>query len=314
MTKPWKIVFMGTPEFAKPSLAALIQKENVIAVYTQPDRPKGRGQKSIPSVIKEIALKNEIPCFQPETLKDESVLKQISSLAPDLIVVVAYGLFLPTKILSIPKYKVLNVHPSLLPKYRGAAPMQWALINGDSKTGVTILYMSSKMDAGDILLQKDIPILEEDNFESLQKKLSQLGAELLLRVIEGLKKDTITAKSQIETAVTLAPKLTKEIGCIDWNNPSRSIFNLIRGVTPWPGAHTKIDHTLLKIHSAKVVLEDFQGKPGRIHSLEKEGIVVETPKGCLLLTEVQKPNKRKMHASEFLRGQPLTIGSFFQHV
>ena len=307
------IVFMGTPEFAVPALEKLIQNEKDIAVYTQPDRPKGRGQKLASSPIKDIAQHHHIPCFQPENLNDASVIQKLNALKPDLIAVVAYGLFIPKKILDIPHFKTINIHPSLLPKYRGAAPIQWALINGDSKTGVTILYVTPQMDAGDILSQKEILISDEDTAELLHQKLSQLGATLLLETLQRIKKGAISPIPQTEKEVILAPKLEKETGHIDWDKDARSIFNLIRGTNPWPGAYTEIQHELLKIHVAKPILENIRGEAGKIHSISEEGIVVETPKGCLLLTELQKANKRKMKAHEFIKGTPLTVGSFLGH-
>ncbi|MBI3019260.1 MAG: methionyl-tRNA formyltransferase [Deltaproteobacteria bacterium] len=306
----WKVVFMGTPSFAIPVLEKLIEKENVVALYTQPDRPRGRGQKTLPSPIKEMAQKYHIPCFQPPHFKSNSTVEELKNLHPDLIVVIAYGLFLPKSILDIPLHKTLNIHPSLLPKYRGAAPIQWALINGDHQTGVTILYVTPKMDAGDMLLQKKIEILEEDTCDSLQTKLSALGANLLIETISGLKNHSLTPIPQNPKEVSQAPKLSKEIGHIDWTKSARTLFNLIRGANPWPGTTTVLEKEPLKIHRARVTHETFQGKAGKIHSLTEDGIEVETCLGLLLLTEVQKPNKRKMKASEFLKGQKITLGSY----
>ena len=310
MISKWNVVFMGTPSFAIPVLEKLIEKENVVAVYTQPDRPRGRGQKTLPSPIKEMAEKHHIPCFQPPHFKSTSTVEELKALHPDLIVVIAYGLFLPKSILDIPLHKTLNVHPSLLPKYRGAAPIQWALMNGDRETGVTILYVTPKMDAGDLLLQKKIDILEEDTCDFLQTKLSTLGADLLIETILGLKNKTLSSIPQNQKFVSQAPKLSKEMGHIDWSRPARTLFNLIRGANPWPGTTTFLENEPLKIHSAKVTDETFQGKAGKIHSLTEDGIEVETPEGLLLLTEVQKPNKRKMKASEFLKGQKISLGLF----
>lgn len=310
MSPKWNVVFMGTPSFALPSLKKLIEKENVIAVYTQPDRPRGRGQKTLPSPIKEMAEEYRIPCFQPLHFKNRSTIEELKALDPDLIVVIAYGLFLPKSVLDIPPHKTLNIHPSLLPKYRGAAPIQWALINGDAETGVTILYVTPQMDAGDMLLQKKIKIREEDTYDSLQTKLSTLGADLLLETISGLKNRTLTPTPQNPKNVSQAPKLSKDIGHLDWSQSARTLYNLIRGANPWPGTTTFLETELLKIHAARVTDELFQGKAGKIHALTSEGMEVETPKGLLLLTEVQKPNKRKMKASEFLKGQKIALGSY----
>ncbi|MEK7790271.1 MAG: methionyl-tRNA formyltransferase [Deltaproteobacteria bacterium] len=309
--EPWRIIFMGTPSFAISSLEGIAKKENVVAVFTQPDRPKGRGQKKTSPPIKEIAQKLKIPCFQPESLKSEPAIREIERLSPDLIVVVAYGLFLPKKILDIPKYKVINVHPSLLPKYRGAAPMQWALINGDKETGVTIAYIIEKMDAGDILMQKSIDIDDSDDYFSLEKKLSNIGSDLLSQTISFLRENKISPRPQNEKEATFAPKLRKEMGRINWQQPARFIFNLIRGANPWPGTFTLCDREPLKIHHAKLLTEEMAGIPGKIQTVSAEGISVETPKGVLLLTEVQKPNKKRMPVSEFLKGNPITPGSCF---
>lgn len=309
--EPWRIIFMGTPAFAIPSLEEIAKNENVVALFTQPDKPKGRGQKMSPPPIKEVANQLRIPCFQPETLKSETVIHQIKNLSPDLIVVVAYGLFLPQKVLDIPKHKTINVHPSLLPKYRGAAPMQWALINGDKETGVTIAYIIEKMDAGDILMQKSIDIDDSDDYFSLEKKLSNIGSDLLSKTISFLKENKISPRPQNEKKATFAPKLRKETGRINWQQPARSILNLIRGANPWPGTFTICDREPLKIHHAKLLTEETAGIPGKIQTVSTEGISVETSKGVLLLTEVQKPNKKRMPVSEFLKGNPITPGSCF---
>lgn len=306
-----KIIFMGTPVFAIPSLEEIAKNENVIAVFSQPDRPKGRGQKTTPPPIKETAQKLNIPCYQPQSLKSEIVINDIQKLKPDLIVVVAYGLFLPTKVLEIPKYKTINVHPSLLPKYRGAAPMQWALINGDKQTGVTIAYITKAMDAGDILMQEASAIADSDTLTTLEQKLSRLGANLLGKTISLLKEDKISARAQNEKEVTFAPKLRKEMGFIDWKKSARSIFNLIRGANPWPGTFAIFQREPLKIHSAKIVSEEGAGTPGKIVSVSKEAIAIETSSGVLLLTEVQKPNRKRMPIAEFLKGCPITPGSQF---
>lgn len=311
MTAPWKIIFLGTPEFAIPTLSALVQSEHVVAIFTQPDRPKGRGQKFAPPPVKIFAENHKIPCFQPEKIHNKEITERIKSFNPDLMVVVAYGLYIPSKILDIPQYKTINVHPSLLPQYRGAAPMQWALINGDSKTGVTILYVSPEMDAGDMLLQKEFPLDPNSTFESLHNNLSQVGAHLLIETIHGLKNQTLRPIPQDSSKATQAPKLTKEMGHIHWNKSAIEIYNLIRGANPWPGTYTVIQGEPLKICSARLLKETGNGTPGKVSGILEEGMVVETATGQLLLTEVQKPNKRKMTVLEFLRGNPLKIGSFF---
>lgn len=309
---PWKIVFMGTPLFAIPSLEALIQHETVIAIYTQPDRPKGRGQKLSSSPVKEIAKKHHIHCLQPSTLHSEKLLFQFKKLEPDLAVVAAYGLFLPKGFIEIPKQRIINIHPSLLPRYRGAAPIQWSLINGDTQTGVSIIYLTPKMDSGDILLQESLPIRKEDHLESLQKKLADLSAKLLIQCIDSLKTNSIIPQKQEESQVVLAPKLTKEMGRIQWDTSAKEIFNLIRGANPWPGTFTFYNHELLKIHRAEMISENFLGTAGKIHLVSEKGIQVETPLGLLSLTEIQKPNKKKMSVAEFIKGYSIIRESFFQ--
>ena len=302
---------MGTPVFAIPSLEGMAKSENVIAVFTQPDRPKGRGQKKTSPPIKETAEKLKIPCYQPESLKSETVINDIRRLTPELIVVVAYSLFLPKKVLEIPKHKTINLHPSLLPKYRGAAPMQWALINGDRETGITISYITEAMDAGDILNQETMVVNDSDSLMTLEHKLSLLGADLLCKTISSLKEDKISVRAQNEKEATFAPKLRKEMGQIDWKKSARSIFNLIRGANPWPGTFAALEGEPLKIHQAKIISEEKGGTPGKIQSVSNEGIAVETVRGVLLLTEVQKPNRKRMPVAEFLKGCQITPGSQF---
>ena len=311
MMQKWNIIFMGTPAFSVLTLDLLIRSEHIISIYTQPDRPKGRGQDFKSTPIKEIADHYKIPCFQPETLS-ETVVSEIKKQKPDLIVVSAYGLFLPKTLLDIPKYRCINIHPSLLPKYRGAAPIQWALINGDKETGTSIIYVAPKMDAGDILLQKKIRIQDEDTFLTIEKKLSKLSATLLLDAIKGLKKNELLPVKQKDSEVVLAPKLTKEMGNIQWDQSAQQIYNLIRGVNPWPGTYTFHQNDLLKIHIAKLKDKTFKNLlPGKINSVTDEEIIVETGQGLLSLTEIQKPNKKRMSVKEFLKGNRITPGSFF---
>ena len=309
-SQKWKIIFMGTPQFAVPSLEALIKKERVIAVYTQPSRPRGRGQKTLPPPIKEYADAQGIPCFQPKTLRSAAELSRIQQLKPDLIVVAAYGLFIPKDILAVPGHKAINVHPSLLPKYRGAAPIQWALIHGDQQTGTSIITVASRMDAGDILTQQSIPIEPADNFISLQNRLSEISAQLLMKTIAGLKQGTLHPRIQNEQEVITTRKLTREDGRIDWRRPARQLLNLIRGANPWPGTFTTLAGEDIKVHAAEIYSENFSGHAGRIHKLIPEGIIVETPQGLLLLTEVQRPNKRRMSAADFFKGHKIRAGSF----
>lgn len=301
---------MGTPIFTVPVLEALIQEEDVIAIYTQPDRPKGRGQKILPPPAKELAIKQGIPCFQPASLKSDETFRHFQTLKPDLTVVAAYGLFLPKRYLSVAHHQTINIHPSLLPKYRGAAPIQWALMNGDHETGVSIVYVTPKMDAGDILVQERLPIDQEEPANALGERLSHLGAKSLMKAIALIKQGSPSPVPQDDARVILAPKLTKEMGNIDWSKTAASIHNLIRGANPWPGTYTYFEGELLKIHAARVQDTQLKGKPGKVHAASKDELLIETGKGLLSLTEIQKPNKRKMSVSDFLKGYSVPVGSF----
>ena len=305
---------MGTPEFAKPTLEILCRSgHKVVGVFCQPDRPTGRGQILSSPPIKDFALSNNIPVYQPSTLKDKSLFNNIETLNPDIIIVVAYGQLLPKEIINFPRYKCVNLHASLLPKFRGAAPINWALIRGEIETGITTMLMDEGLDTGDILLQEKIPITSEDNAMTLHDKLSQLGAQKILETIEGLDKGEITSIQQEHGKATSAPKLKKINGLINWDSPALDIFNLVRGTYKWPGAFTFYRKKRLKI--LKTVLPDIMknGKPASILYSGDSGIEVAAGVGSLLITKVQMEGKPEMTAHQFSLGCPFKPGEVFRN-
>ncbi|MDN5331109.1 MAG: methionyl-tRNA formyltransferase [Tepidanaerobacteraceae bacterium] len=307
------VVFMGTPDFALPSLEALVEHGyNVLAVVTQPDRPKGRKRILTPPPVKVKAEKYGIKVYQPEKIRDESFARVLESLEPELFVVVAYGQILPPSVLRIPSIGCINVHASLLPKYRGAAPIQWAIINGEEKTGVTTMWMDEGMDTGDIFLQREVIIDPYWTAVELSEVLSKVGSELLLETLEKIKAGNIIRLPQNHAQATYAPVLKKEDGRIDWKNTAKDIYNLIRGVQPWPGAFTFRKGVELKIWRAEIYAKGETRGPGKIVGIDKErGILVGTGDGVLLITELQEAGKKKMSAAEYLRGHSIAEGEFF---
>ena len=321
-----RIIFMGTAELSCASLGTLVRDEKfrVTAVITQPDKPKGRELKLQPSPVKALAVELALPVLQPERARDEKFIAELRELKPDLIVVVAYGQILPPAILDLPRYGCLNVHTSLLPKYRGAAPIQWAIANGDVETGVTIMKMDAGLDTGPILSQRRTPIHSEDDSATLHDRLAQLGAELLGETVPDYVAGKIQPKPQPAEGVSYAAKIKKEDGHIDWSRPAQTIWNRLRAFTPWPGAFTflKVEPKprLLKIWKGSIAeeiwhkanpLTDLGIKPGTILSAEKEGIVVACGKDFLHITELQREGGRRMNAAEFLAGHPLKAGEKF---
>lgn len=310
-----RIVFMGTPELACFSLEALLQSPEfeVAAVVTQPDRPKGRALKLQPPPVKEIADREKLPVLQPERARDEKFIQALGELRPDLIAVTAYGQILPKVILDLPKFGCVNVHTSLLPKYRGAAPIQWALLNGDAETGVTIMKMDPGMDTGDVLAQEPTPILPSDNSQTLHDRLGRLGAQLLVRTIPGYVAGRIRPVPQPSQGVSAAPKIKKQDGQIDWTRPARAIWNQIRAFTPWPGAFTRAADNaglhLLKVWEAEVAKES--GVPGEVLRADNTGVVVACGEGALRILTLQREGGRRMSAPEFLAGHPLKPGQRF---
>lgn len=305
-----RIVFMGTPEVAAFSLERLFEApEPVVGVVTQPDRPAGRGRKTILSPVRRVAEIRGVPTLAPEKIRDPSFFDVLSKWVPDLIVVVAYGRILPRQILELAPHGCLNVHYSLLPKYRGAAPVPWAIIGGEEKSGVTTMRLVEKMDAGPIFLQREISIAPNDTTASLQAKLAPVGAELLVETITGLKAGNLTPQAQDESKVTYAPVLKKEDGLIDWNLPAVSIERRVRGFNPWPSAYTYLAGNLLKIHRARVIEIAEKAAPGEVLKADKEGLWIATGAGALSLEEVQLENRKKMTAREFLNGTRVEKGA-----
>ncbi len=312
MAHHWRIVFFGTPAFAVPSLERLLQgPDEVIAVVTQPDRERGRGQKKSPSPVKELALKHGITFYQPEKVKAASFLADIEALAPDLIVVVAFGQILPKALLEIPKVGAINVHGSLLPEYRGAAPIAWAILKGEKKTGITTMLMDEGMDTGDILMQAELPIESEDTGETVQEKLAALGGRLLMETIEGMKAGSIFPIPQDHSKATYAPPLKKEDGWIDWKRSADEINLKIRAFNPWPGAFTRWEKGLLKILKAEVRQGTSPAEAGSILWIGSDFIEVGTGEGSLLIREIQPEGKRRMSVRDFLSGHRVTVGTVF---
>ncbi|WP_058485312.1 methionyl-tRNA formyltransferase [Defluviitalea phaphyphila] len=303
-----KVVFMGTPDFAVPSLQKLIdEKYDIAAVITQPDRPKGRGKKMMPPPVKVLALKYNIPVFQPEKVKNPEFIEKLRSIAPDLIIVIAFGQILPKEILDMPKFGCINVHGSLLPKYRGAAPIQWAIINGEKVTGVTTMFMDEGMDTGDIILKRELPIEEDDTAGDIHDKMSILGAELLKETLDNLIRGNIRREKQNDKEATYAPMLKKEMGLINWGETSEKIINLVRGLSPWPSAYTFYKDQMIKIWKVQNYNKNYKDNSiGEIvEVIKNKGIVVKTGDGSVLITEIQAQNGRRMTVEEYLRGHDM---------
>jgi methionyl-tRNA formyltransferase len=297
---------MGTPAFAVPSLAALARDEEVTLVVTNPDRPAGRGQVLTASPVKREAQRLGIPVFQPEKARHPESVARILSESPDLIIVVAYGQILPPSILDIPKRMCINVHASLLPRYRGAAPIHWAIAGGETETGVTIMKMDPGMDTGPMLHVRTLPIGEDDTAETMFPKLSALGAQALTEALGMLRQGTLVETPQDGTKATYAPMLKKEHGRIDWGKPAREVRNLVRGMTPWPVAFAEHDGKTLKVLSVSV--REEKGKRGEILSVDRDGIVVACGKGAVRLEKVQPEGGRAMSAWEYAQGRRVRKG------
>jgi methionyl-tRNA formyltransferase len=304
-----RVVFMGTPEFAVPSLEALLKSEDhVVGIVTQPDRPKGRGQSLTPSPIKLIAEREQLPLLQPTKMKDPAFLETLTAWKPDLITVAAFGRILPPVILNLPPKGCINVHGSLLPKYRGAGPIQWAIINGETETGITTMLMDEGMDTGAILLQERLAITPEDTPGTLSLRLAELGGRLLIKTIEQLKAGTLVLRQQDHSQATMAPLLKKEDGAIDWTMNASTIANRVRGLTPWPGAHTFVGEERWTIWRAVAMPEQVKAMPGTVTQVTKDAVHVATGNGVLVLTELQPANRRRMTVSEYLAGHPIPVG------
>lgn len=304
-----RIIFMGTPDFAVPTLEALVTGgHEVIAAVTQPDKPKGRGKAVLMTPVKEKALEYGIPVYQPVKAREPEFIEVLKSLEPEVIVVVAFGQILPKEILEIPRYGCVNVHASLLPKYRGAAPIQWAVIDGEEESGVTTMQMDEGLDTGDILEMEKIRLEEKETGGSLFDKLSRLGGKLILSTLSGLENGTVVPKKQGETTTPYAKMLKKTMGEIDWNMEAAAIERLIRGLNPWPSAYTSCNGKTLKIWAADVLPGGQGEEPGRVRA-GKDSLLVETGSGLLSITELQLEGKKRMDTASFLRGFSIPDGT-----
>lgn len=313
MARAERIIFMGTPDFAVPSLEALIEAgHEIVLVVTQPDKPGGRGLSSRPSAVKEAAIRHGLEVFEPPKLRDEGVVQRLKGLKPDFIAVVAYGKILPESILDIPPKGCINLHASLLPKYRGAAPINRAIINGEKETGVSTMYMDRGMDTGPVLLEEKTAISAMDTALELSMKLSVSGAKLLARTVGLLREGRLQPAAQDERLASYAPVLKKEDGRIDWTKDAEAVKNLIRGVYPWPGAYTAWGGKVLKIHSGKARMDtEADGPPGAVVDVSEGKIIVACGRGVFEIAELQPESKKRMAAGDFLKGYRLKKGDRF---
>jgi len=304
-----KILFMGTPDFAAYILKRLIEAgHEIIGVVTQPDKEKGRGKALSFPPVKEMALEHRLSIYQPFKVKDPEFIQLVRELEPEVIVVAAFGQILPKDLLDIPPYGCINVHASLLPKYRGAAPIQYSIMDGEEETGITIMYMDVGLDTGDIILQAKTPISSEETGGSLHDKLAVLGADLLIQALDDIKDGKATRTPQDDSKATYVKVLTKDMGNIDFSKSAVQIERLIRGLNPWPSAFTRLDGKTLKIWKAKIESTDKQAKPGEIIEVRKDAIVVMTGQDALSITELQLEGKKRMPTDAFLRGYSVTVG------
>ncbi|WP_368233273.1 methionyl-tRNA formyltransferase [Anaerotruncus rubiinfantis] len=302
-----RIVFMGTPDFAVPCLARLIADGHEIAgVFTQPDKPKGRGMKLCPPPVKELALERNLPVYQPEKMKDGAAFAILKELAPELIVVVAFGRILPKDILDLPPYGCINVHGSLLPRYRGAAPIQWSVLNGDETAGVTTMYLAEGLDTGDMILKKETPVGPEETSGELFDRLSVLGAEALSETVTLIAEGKATRTPQDDSLSCYAPMLTKQDAKIDFTKSAHEVHNLVRGMSPWPVAHTTLDGKTLKVHRTRTA--EGSGAPGEVLE-DGRRLVVACGEGAIELLEIQADGSRRMAAADYLRGHPVMKGA-----
>ena len=304
-----RVIFMGTPDFSVGTLEALIRADHqVVLAVTQPDKPKGRGGKMQFPPVKETAMEHGIPVFQPRKVREPENIEELRKYQADVIVVVAFGQILPREILELTPYGCINVHASLLPSYRGAAPIQWAVINGETVSGVTTMQMDEGLDTGDMLLKTEVPLEPEETGGSLHDKLAAAGASLCVRTLKALEEGTVTPKKQGESPTAYASMLKKEMGEIRWEEPAISIERLIRGLNPWPSAYTGWQDKTMKIWEAEVLEEDSGQEPGTVVRVDKDGFLVQTGKGLLKVTALQIPGKKRMEADAFLRGYSMEPG------
>ena len=304
-----KIVFMGTPDIAVPCLQKIIdEKYEILGVVTQPDKPKGRGKKLGMSSVKELAIENNIPVYQPVKARDKEFIDKIKSLNPDVIVVVAFGQILPKEILEIPKLGCINVHVSLLPKYRGAAPINWVIINGEEKTGVTTMYMDEGLDTGDMILKTEVNLDENITAGELHDKMMNIGAETLKETLRLIEEGNAPREVQNHEEFSYAPIMNKSLGNIDFSKSAREIHNLVRGVNPWPSAYTTYNDVIMKVWKTKVLDEKSTKDVGTIIDVSKDGIKVSTIDNVLLIEEFQMPNKKRMLVGEYIKGNTIETG------
>lgn len=304
-----KIVFMGTPEIATGCLQKIIdEKYEVIGVVTQPDKPQNRGKKLGMPPVKELALKYDIPVYQPVKAREESFVETLKELNPDVIVVVAFGQILPKEILDIPKLGCINVHVSLLPKYRGAAPINWVIINGESKTGVTTMYMDEGLDTGDMILKTEFDLDDEITAGELHDKMMVLGAQTLKETLDLIEKGCAPREKQNHDEFSYAPMMNKALGNIDWNKSAKEIHNLVRGVNPWPSAYTTYDDKTMKVWKSRVLGETSDKTYGTILKVDKEGMRVSTKDNVILIEELQMPGKKRVLVSEYIKGNSIESG------
>jgi methionyl-tRNA formyltransferase len=309
MATVWPIVFMGTPQIAAATLEQLAQgPDPIVGVVTQPDRPSGRGRQTTPSPVRQWAQSRGLPVVAPEKIRTPEFLQTLKKWHPEIIVVVAYGRILPKTVLELAPRGCVNVHYSLLPKYRGAAPAAWTIINGETEGGVTTMRLVEKMDAGGIYLQEEIPLTQDETTGSLQAKLTPIGARLLLETLRRLKEGALAPAEQDESRATPAPMLKKGDGLIAWSRPAIEIERRVRGLHPWPGSFTHIDGRLLKVHRAKIISPESRGGPGEIVRADSGGFWVATGSGVIGLEEVQLENKKRLAGVEFIRGARIKAG------
>lgn len=307
-TKNIRTVFMGTPDFALATFEGLIEAGlDLVGVYTQPDRPKGRGKKMAAPPVKELALQHNIPVFQPRRLRDEQTVAELAALKPDLIVVVAYGQILPQSVLDLPKYGCINVHASLLPRHRGAAPINKVIIDGDEVAGVTTMMMDIGLDTGDMLVKRSLPISSQETAGQLHDRLALLGCEAMAETLARLCAGTLSREVQDDSLSTYASMMKKEDGCVDWTQDATTIHNLVRGLDPWPAAFTTFEGMTLKI--SDTIVCDGEGQPGTILGSDADGVIVACGQGALKINGLQLPGKKRLSAVDFVRGRSLEIGT-----
>lgn len=303
-----RIVFMGTPQIAATCLERLVADGcDIVGVYTKPDTPKNRGMKLLPSEVKSAALVHGLPVFQPANFKDESTVDELRALRPDLIAVVAYGRILPRSVLDIPPLGCINIHASILPRLRGAGPIQWSILNGDAETGVTAMYMAESLDSGDMIDVRRTSIADDDTGLTLTDRLAELGAALLSDVVRGAERGTLTRTPQDETAATYAPMLTKALCPIDWTQDFRAISCQVRGLIPWPVATSELGGTRFKIYAVEPAENPAGKAPGTILALDKRGLVVACAGGAARVTELQADGGKRMRAPDYFRGHPIAV-------